>query len=342
MPKNLLIILLIVLLGAVGFTALSLFLLPKEFFIAGQKGEIGLFLQPKKTEPEPRPITLYLVGDIVLNRGVEYMVNKQAGGDFRFPFAKIADELQKADILFGNLEGPISAQGIKVGSIYSFRFKPEAVEGLKYAGFDVLSLANNHMLDYQRVALEDTMAILKQNGLDYVGAGFDRTEAFSAVVKQLGDTKIAFLAYTNLGPAVWRAGASYGGMAWIDENDIELIKTDIKNIKQIVDVLVVSLHSGTEYLSEPGSFQVSFAKACIEAGADLVVGHHPHTIQPVEQYQDGWVAYSLANFVLDQAFSEETMKGLLLKVSIKNGKIQQVIPQTVKLNEYFQPEILEE
>lgn len=331
----------IILLGAVALAALGLFLPVKEFLIIGSEAGLAPSLLRNKQPKEPA-VMLYLVGDIILGRGVQYMINKQGAGDFRFPFLQIAPQLKEADILFGNLEGPISDKGAKVGSIYSFEFRPEAAEALAYAGFDVLSLANNHMLDYQRVALEDTMTVLKQNGIDYVGAGFDRTEAFSAKIGQVKDVKIGFLAYTNLGPAAWRAGADYGGMAWIDQSDFETIEADIKNIKQAVDVLVVSLHSGAEYSERPDQFQMSFAKACIEAGADLVAGHHPHVIQPLEQHQDGWIAYSLGNFVFDQAFSQEAMQGLLLKVVIKNGKIDQVFPQTVQLNEYFQPEFSEE
>jgi len=139
-------------------------------------------------------ISIFFVGDIMLDRGVEYMINKEGKKDFKFPFLKIADELKKSDILFGNLEGPISDRGIKVGSIYSFRFKPEAINGLLYADFDILSLANNHMFDYQRIALEDTMDILKGNNIDYIGAGFNKEEAFSLKIKQIKNTKIGFLA----------------------------------------------------------------------------------------------------------------------------------------------------
>ena len=106
--------------------------------------------------PEKKTISVVLVGDIMLNRGVEYMMKTEGNGDFRFPFSKIAKDLKKADILFGNLEGPISDKGIKVGSIYSFRAEPEAIEGLTFAGFNLISLANNHAFDYGREALEDS------------------------------------------------------------------------------------------------------------------------------------------------------------------------------------------
>jgi len=311
----------------------------------------SFLIEPKVIEIVPKTdeekankeeITLMLVGDIMLDRGVEYMVEKYDDGDFKFPFLKIADELKKADILFGNLEGPISDKGTKVGSIYSFRNDPKAIEGLSYAGFDVISLANNHAFDYGREALEDTFLRLKTAGIDYVGAGFNEGEAYGGstpVIKEIEGTKIGFLAYTNLGPETWKATERNSGIAWINENDFEKIKKDIENAKSQADILIVSLHSGEEYLSEPTQFQIEFSKAAIDAGANIVIGHHPHVIQRNEKYKDGWIFYSLGNFVFDQAFSEKTMQGQIVEVLIENGKIKEVIPKEVKINNYFQPEV---
>jgi poly-gamma-glutamate synthesis protein (capsule biosynthesis protein) len=284
-------------------------------------------------------INLFFVGDIMLGRGVEYMINKEGKGDFKFPFFKIAHELKKSDILFGNLEGPISDNGLKVGSIYSFRFKPEAINGLLYAGFDILSLANNHMLDYQRIALEDTMDILKENNINYIGAGFGKEETFSLKIKEIKATKIGFLAYTNLGLKNWRAGNENSGMAWIGEDNITEIIEYIKKAKDEVDVLIVSLHAGEEYAENPTNFQISFAQDCINSGADLVVQHHPHVVQRIEKYKNGWIAYSLGNFIFDQHFSEETMKSIILKVVIDEKEIKKVYSEEVKINRYFQPEL---
>ena len=273
---------------------------------------------------ESQTITIILVGDIMLNRGVEYMVKKQGNGDFKFPFLKIADYLNEADILFGNLESPISDKGTKVGSIYSFRAEPKAIEGLKFAGFDVLSLANNHAFDYGRAALEDTLLRLKEAGIDSAGVG-------SPVIKEIKNTKIAFLSYTNLGSPYW-------GISWADWDNLKEIEKEIKEAKENSDILIVSLHSGEEYQKTPTEFQVEFSKMAIDAGADLVIGHHPHVVQSVEEYREGYIAYSLGNFVFDQGFSEETMNGLLLKIVIENDKIKEVIPVKTKINQYFQPE----
>jgi len=286
-----------------------------------------------------KTITLILVGDIMLDRGVEYMVEKQGNGDFRFPFLKISDELKGANLLFGNLEGVISDKGIKVGSIYSFRANPKAIEGLSFAGFNVLSLANNHSFDYTREALKDCLAKLNNKGIGYVGAGFTEKEAYSPFVKEIEGTKIAFLAYTNLGPETWKATETNSGIAWISEKEINKIKKDIKNAKENADILIVSLHTGEEYVQEPTQFQVEFSKMAIDAGADLIVGHHPHVIQPNEKYGNGYIFYSLGNFIFDQGFSEETMRGQILEVLIENKQIKEVVTKETKINNFFQPEI---
>jgi len=281
--------------------------------------------------PEKKTISVVLVGDIMLDRGVEYMIEKYGGGDFKFPFSKIADYLNKADIVFGNLEGPISDKGIKVGSIYSFRAEPKAIEGLKFAGFNVLSIANNHTLDYGKTALEDTLLRLKEAEIDPVGID-------SPIIKEIKNTKIGFLAYTNLGSPYW-------GISWADWDNLEEIEKEIKETKEKSDILIVSLHAGEEYQKEPTQFQIDFSKMAIEAGADVVVGHHPHVVQESKKYpstssgQAGWIFYSLGNFVFDQSFSKETMQGKIVKVLIKNGKIENVIPIDIKINSNFQPEI---
>jgi poly-gamma-glutamate synthesis protein (capsule biosynthesis protein) len=302
-------------------------------------------ISPKTTEiyrspiqEENKTITLILTGDVMLDRGVEYMIEKQGKGDFKFPFLKIADYFKKADIVFGNLEGVISDKGTKIGSIYSFRANPKAVEGLVFAKFNVLSLANNHALDYGKAALEDCLAKLENSGISYVGAGFNEKEAFSSIIKEINGTKIGFLAYTDLGPEVWRAKES-SGIAWIKDSDFEEIEKDIQEAKNNVDVLIVSLHSGEEYVQELTQFQLNFAEMALEAGADLITGHHPHVVQKDEEYEQKYVFYSLGNFIFDQNFSEQTMQSEIVEIKIEDKKITEVAIKQVKINEFFQPEI---
>ncbi len=279
-----------------------------------------------------KEIKLFFVGDLMLDRGVELKVKREAGGDFKFVFSKIEKELKKADLLFGNLESIISDKGTNVGSKYSFRSDPESMEALTYAGFNIISLAHNHALDYTNKALEDCMERLKEAGIDYVGAG-NKEEAFSLKIKEVDDLRIGFLAFTDLGTEYWKAGEESVGIAWVKEAPREIIS----KAKEKVDILVVSFHSGKEYIIEPESSKISLFKEIIESGADLVVGHHPHVVQPIEKYKQGWIAYSLGNFVFDQNFSEETMEGLLLEVLIKGKVIKEVNPREIEISDSFQP-----
>lgn len=287
-------------------------------------------------ELKEETITLMFVGDIMLDRGIE----RKAKNDWTFPFLKIKETLDEADLLFGNLESIISDKGYKVGSIYSFRSEPESINGLIYAGFDIVSLANNHAFDYTTEALRDTFTRLQSANIDFVGAGIEQ-KAFSPVIKELKNIKIAFLAYTNLGPYNWKAGVSYTGLAWINRESFSKISADIEKAKQKADILVVSLHAGTEYSLKPDNFQKDFARLAIDSGADLIIGHHPHVVQPYEKYKNGWIFYSLGNFIFDQAFSEEVKKGQIAKViiDIEKKSIKNVSVIDIKLNENFQPEI---
>jgi poly-gamma-glutamate synthesis protein (capsule biosynthesis protein) len=285
-----------------------------------------------------QPITLIFVGDIMLDRGVKFMVEKYGGGDYKFLFSKITDELKRADVLFGNLESIISNKGKKVGSIYSFRAEPEAIEGLKFAGFDILSVANNHIFDYGREGMEDSFKRLKEAKIDFVGGGFNEKEAFAPAIKKINGIKIAFLAYTNLGSEYWSAKGNRSGIAWLTA---ENLKKGIKEAKENADLVIVSMHFGKEYKRELNSEQKYFAHLAIDSGADLVIGHHPHVVQEIENYKGKYIAYSLGNFVFDQTFSQETMKGRLLEVLLKNGKITKVISKDIKINNFFQPELAE-
>lgn len=291
---------------------------------------------------EEKPLTMVFVGDIMLDRGVEAIVNNY--DNYRYPFLKTFEILKSADLAFGNLEGPISDGGQKQGSIYSFRFNPEAVEGLKFAGFDVLSLANNHILDYGREALEDTISILKENNIIPIGAGENYLEANSPVIKELrGSTgssqvKIAFLGYALMNPKSYEASKDYSGISSFElsrvENEVKMIKT-----LSIADIIVVSFHWGEEYQTRSNKKQQEIGRALAEAGADLIIGHHPHVVQELERYKNSWIAYSLGNFIFDQNFSDETMNGLMLKAEIQDKKIKIVEPVDVKIDNSFQPMI---
>lgn len=294
-------------------------------------------MSQKKLPQESEEASLVAVGDIMLSRGIDFFINKN--GDWRYPFLKIVDFLNNADIAFGNLEGPISNKGADAGKLYSFRADPRSIEGLLYSGFDVLSLANNHAFDYGSEAFIDTQKILKENGIDYIGGGLTYEEAHAPVIKEVKGTKIAFLAYTNLLPQIFMSKDSSPAVAFSDKNQIVL---DIQNAKSLADIVVVSFHWGDEYQTSHNFYQEDLAHFAIDSGADLIIGHHPHVAQDFEKYKNGYIAYSLGNFVFDQNFSEDTKSGLVLTAVLKDKKIEEVKTQKINFTSSFQPFLVEQ
>lgn len=272
-------------------------------------------------EIESKKTTLMFVGDMMLSRYIGIVMEEQK--DWAWPFRLVADYTRSADILFGNLEGPISDKGNNVGSIYSFRADPRVVDGLNLAGFDVLSVANNHIGDWNREAMEDTFRILGENNILYPGGGANKQEAHSAKIKEVNGVRFGFLAYTYpLSISGYMKATDT--RAGVTDFNVENMTEDIKRAKEVVDIVIVSFHYGPEYSKTESASQRAWSRAAVDAGAKIVVGHHPHVTQRVEQYNDGYIAYSLGNFIFDQFFSEETMKGMILKIVFDGYDIVEV------------------
>lgn len=285
-----------------------------------------------RDETMTNEITLLFVGDVMLSRAVGDIMERT--GNWNYPFLNTAEFLRSVDITFGNLEGPISSGGTKIGSIYSFRVDPRVVEGLVYAGFDVLSIANNHILDYGRDALIDTIQILQTAGIDLVGGGLSYKLAHEPVIKTADGIKVAYLAYTPLIPATLGFREAAPAVAFLD---LETAVSDVRVAKALSDIVIVSLHWGDEYQESPTEREKEIGRALIDAGASLIVGHHPHIVQEIEKYNRGFIAYSLGNFVFDQNFSKETMEGIILQATVRKNKIVEVKPIKIKINSSFQP-----
>lgn len=291
-------------------------------------------VEPPESQEASR---LVFVGDIMLSRSVgDLMASKN---DSHYPFRLLGDYISSADLAFANLENPVSTRGIKVGSIYSFRADPKTLQGLSAAGFDIVSLANNHIWDYGRQAFLDTLSHLKENTIAYVGAGLNFKEAHAGFSRQLGDNAVTFLAYTNLLPASVAATQDSSGVAYF--NQAQMID-DIKATKQNGGIVIVTLHWGEEYQRQHNLTQEGIARSAIDNGASLVIGHHPHVRQGVEKYGDGYIAYSLGNFIFDQTFSQETMTGLALEVYLRNNMIEKVLSRDVYISRQYQPSISNE
>lgn len=268
----------------------------------------------------PQPVHMVFVGDIMLDRGVEASVNRTYGGDFSKLFEK-ATLVRDADIAFANLEGPVTDKGNNVGSKYSFQMNPNVLPVIKNIGFDIVSFANNHVGDWNIEGFTDTLNRLKNNDIVFVGAGTTKPEAERVKIIEKNGIKIGFLAFSDVGPNWIKATETNPGILLASDPDrLEIIKA----AKSQVDFLVVSYHWGDEY--KPfNARQKTLAESSIDAGADLIIGHHPHVIQDYAEYNGKLIFYSLGNFMFDQPFSSETLRGLVVSLTVNpDGSYQNV------------------
>ncbi len=272
-------------------------------------------------------ITVIAAGDVNFGDGVTPYLTRMG---VNWPWENVGDLLSSADIAFVNLECAISSRGAPVaGKEFTFRGPVDSVKGLKTAGVDVVSLANNHSKDYGSVALIDTMRYLASSNIAWCGAGNNLDEAYCPAVIEVRGKSVAFLAFTSIVPAGWPATDSEPGCA-ITWNKERVLKA-IERAKTNHDFVVVSYHWGVELATCPNGDQVSLAQLSIDSGADLVLGHHPHVVQGFQVYKNRLIAYSLGNFIFYPP-REISSKTLLLSVLLdRNGVIQaKVLPVQIR------------
>lgn len=266
-------------------------------------------------EPEP-PITINLVGDILLDSTVGSNIKKY-GADY--PFAKTADLLADADITFGNLETSVSTRGKAQDKQFTFRSRPETLQGLVDAGFDGVTVANNHAMDFGATALLDTIANLDNYKLGHTGAGSDEEEAFRPYVQEVRGKKVAILGISRVLPnGSWYAGKNKIGIA--QGYTMEPMISYIKKTASEADYTIVYMHWNKETMDYPEDYARSYAKAFIDAGADAVVGAHSHCLQGIEWYKGKPVFYSLGNFIFTSK-SEKSSQTMILKLSLDGDEV---------------------
>jgi poly-gamma-glutamate synthesis protein (capsule biosynthesis protein) len=262
-------------------------------------------------------VSLAFVGDILLAESVGDMM-KQYGDDY--PYQKARFHLSEPDLTAANLEYPVTDRGVPAeNKQFVFKGDAGALPALKDAGFDVVTLANNHTLDQGVEGLLDTMDHLDSAGIDHVGAGKNDTEAFAPVIKEVQGIKVAYIGVSRVVPiGSWKAEKDRAGVA--ESYDTTRAKAAIKKAKEKADIVVVMVHWGIEKADLPEEYQRDFARQYIDSGADLVIGSHPHVLQGFEQYKGKWIAYSLGNFIFS-AYPKEKQAdtGVLNAVCTKAG-----------------------
>lgn len=306
-------------------------------FLTTAHGPVSVPITTVLTPQISKPITLTFVGDIMMDRGVRRSIEKKFGNDYSALFATTG-YLADADIAFANLEGTATTEiSPRTGSRFSFRMNPDSLIALKHAGIDIVSFANNHVGDYSTKGFLGTLENLKTTNILYTGAGENYTDATTPTIITVRGTTIGFLGATDVGPAWLAATDAKPGILLASDPKLPEI---VAAAKQQVDVLIMSFHFGNEY-SPANARQEKLAKATIDAGADIVVGHHPHVMEKVEEYNGKPIFYSLGNFIFDQYFSPHTMRGMVATVSIDpETKVITHTEQISSLSRQFIPQAL--
>ncbi|WP_052947448.1 CapA family protein [Aneurinibacillus tyrosinisolvens] len=262
-------------------------------------------------------ITMAFTGDMQFTGTVATQINKNG---IAYPFAKVKPVLEKADIAMGNLETTLTTGGTAQSKQYTFRSSPAMAKSMANAGYDIVGLANNHSLDFGTASLLDTMKYLSAQHVTYAGGGKNAAEATAIrYIKKNGQT-VAFLNYSRVLPSSsWFATSSKPGLA--SAYDTKLMYSKVKEARKKADIVVVFIHWGKERMTKPEAYQTSMGHTLIDLGADVVVGHHPHIMQPVEWYKGKLIAYSLGNFVFTKNGTDRSNQTAILQVTVQNKKI---------------------
>jgi poly-gamma-glutamate capsule biosynthesis protein CapA/YwtB (metallophosphatase superfamily) len=284
----------------------------------------------------PQPTTLGVVGDIMLGRRVR---------DPATALAPFTPRLRGYDLTVGNLEGTLSDDGAAQQGDDSFAASPSVVPLLERAGLDAVSLANNHVGDYQDAALLETVRRLRGSSVQPFGAGPDRAAAGRAVVLRRGGTSFGFLGFNAIGETPRATSGRPGALSVrmpprtgpLSRSDLAHVSRLVRRLAARVDVVVVLPHWGTQYTHRPEPVQRQVARQLVRSGADLVVGGHPHWVQGVDLVRRAVVVHSLGNFVFDMDFMTETQQGVVLEATFWGDTLKAVDLVPYRIDGDFAP-----
>ncbi len=291
---------------------------------------------PSPTNPPQTPVTLAFTGDVMFGRTVNSHMLATASHD-PYPFTYTADFLRGFDLTIGNLECVISTLGAPVPKSYNFRGDPRAYDRLLNAGFNLVSVANNHSGDYGKAAFLDEFLTLPRHGISPIGGGHDKQQAHTPVYKTVRGTTIAFLAYDEIIPYSFAADATTPGHAWLDE---AALRQDVAKARHSADFVITFVHWGIEYFTSLTANQRHLAQVAIDSGADLVVGAHPHVIEPYEFYKGKLIVYSLGNFVFDYMYAEVVRRSSILTLTVQKNHLLSWKLVPARIGEWGEPSLL--
>lgn len=307
----------------------------KLAFIEKIKDKIDSITGKDKEEEEENydnKIKISLVGDILFDGHIRNHI-KEHGYDY--PWDYVREYFDNDDISIGNLETSVTRGGTPwPNKQFNFRSDPENIEAMKGAGIDLVSLANNHTLDYGYDGLEDTINHLNRGDIKLVGAGGDIEEATKAIIIEKDKTKIGILGYSRVAPDVgWWPNADKAGVASAYDKHIDEVLENIKETKKEVDLLIMVIHWGKELHEVPREDEVIVAKKMIDMGVDVIAGHHPHVLQGIEIYKGKPIFYSLGNFIFGSR-SELSSDTMIAQLNLNHKDIESIdiIPFHIKNN----------
>lgn len=252
-------------------------------------------------------------GDVMLGRTVNTQSIKYQ--DFTWAFKNIYQLFKSADISFVNLESPLTIGCQPTDSGMIFCGSQDHLQGLEYTGIDIVNLANNHINNYGQKGIDETISLLRTKNILTAGLG-------NIAVKDVGGVKVALVGFDALG----------------NLSNSEVQKT-VSETKKLYPLVIVSFHWGAEYQKNPNNRQIELAHLAIDSGADIIIGHHPHWVQSEEIYKEKPIFYSLGNLIFDQMWSEETKKGMIIKLNFTGNKLISTDHFPIYIHDYGQPKL---
>ena len=267
-----------------------------------------IVVEDNLVQPISEPIRISFVGDIMMDGSIKSTLKTKGS---LYPYSHIKEEIQQSDLAVANLETAVTTSTNAFPKKYNFKADSDVLSGLKEAGFDLVSLANNHTMDFGKVGLIETLASLQEYNIAFIGAGKNAEEAYRSHEVIIKGKIIKTLAFSRVLPDVsWKVQQDVPGIA--DGYNLDHILTIIGTEKQTADYLLVYMHWGKEKQKHPETFQREWAHKMIDFGADAVIGSHPHVLQGFEFYKGKAIAYSLGNFLFpDYVRGDSAQTGIL-------------------------------
>ncbi|NMM14528.1 MAG: CapA family protein [Rhodoferax sp.] len=272
------------------------------------------------------PVSLVFAGDIVLDDAAGEMIRR--GED---PFAGFASVFHDADIRIGNLECVIATTGSAGDKNFTFRAHPRTLPVLKQH-FDALALANNHSGDFGRPAFAEMLGLLKQAGLGHFGGGHNLSEAHTPFIIERKGIRIALLGYSEFMPRSFEADYNAPGVAWSED---EQVVADIQKARTVykADLVIPVMHWGWENEATSDIRQRQLARTMIDAGADAVIGGHPHVTQEIAHYQGKPIIYSVGNFVMKETDNANQRVGWVLRLQLDKQGVRSFDTRVAQIND---------